>query len=271
MTQEKHAKEVLADSLYQNYASRPSRGWAFHLLAKGSTNPKLGKLADELGILPFALSLAPFDVSGAGNVCPFASPGCSAVCLNYAGRGQMSNVQKARIEKTRFWFFDRQGFLALLQADLAKVSRLAGKKGRLAAVRLNVFSDIPWERFLDLESFHGIQFYDYTKNPKRLGKTPKNYYLTFSLSESNGPEAYRALGKGFNIAAPFSGKPRDWDRAEFMGYPLIDGDIHDYRFLDKRHVVVALEPKGLAKQDTSGFVRELWWVKIAKESTHKPI
>jgi hypothetical protein len=245
-----HANDVSADSLYENYASRPSRGWSFHLLAKGSTNPKLAKLAEELGILPFALSLAPFTVSGAGNVCPFASPGCSAVCLNYAGRGQMSNVQKARIEKTRFWFFDRKGFLALLQADLAKVSRLAGKKGKRAAVRLNVFSDIPWERFLDLEAFRGIQFYDYTKIPKRLGKTPKNYYLTFSLSESNEPEASRALAKGFNIAAPFREKPE-----EFMGYPVIDGDTHDYRFLDKKHAVVALKPKGLAKQDTSGFVR----------------
>jgi len=242
----------MSDSLYQNYANRtPGNGYHFHLLAKGSTNPKLAKLADELGILPFALSLAPFDVSGAGNVCPFASPGCSTVCLNYAGRGQMSTVQQARIQKTRFWFSDRQGFLALLQADLDKVSRLAGKKGKRAAVRLNVFSDIPWERFLDLESFHGIQFYDYTKIAKRLGKTPKRYYLTFSLSESNEPEASQALAKGFNIAAPFREKPE-----EFLGYPVIDGDTHDYRFLDEQPAVVALKPKGLAKQDTSGFVRE---------------
>ena len=113
----------MQDSLYQNYASRPKRGCHFHLLAEGTTNPKLAKLAklaEELGILPFALSLAPFTVSGAGNVCPFASAGCSAVYLNYAGRGRMSHVQQARVEKTRFWFADRQGFLELLKADLAK-------------------------------------------------------------------------------------------------------------------------------------------------------
>ena len=98
----------MQDSLYQNYASRPKRGCHFHLLAEGTTNPKLAKLAEELGILPFALSLAPFTVSGAGNVCPFASAGCSAVCLNYAGRGRMSHVQQARVEKTRFWFADRR-------------------------------------------------------------------------------------------------------------------------------------------------------------------
>ena len=82
----------MQDSLYQNYASRPKRGCHFHLLAEGTTNPKPAKLAEELGILPFALSLAPFNVSGAGNVCPLASPGCSTVCLNYAGRGRMSSV-----------------------------------------------------------------------------------------------------------------------------------------------------------------------------------
>ena len=59
----------MSTSLYQTYASRtPSRGYHFHLLAKGQTNPKMAKLADELGILPFALSLAPFNVSGRGNL-----------------------------------------------------------------------------------------------------------------------------------------------------------------------------------------------------------
>ena len=70
----------------------------------------------------------------------------------------MSSIQQARIQKTRFWFADRPGFLALLARDLAKVQRLATRHGKLAAVRLNVFSDIPWERFLDLDRFPDIQF-----------------------------------------------------------------------------------------------------------------
>jgi hypothetical protein len=73
----------MSTSLYQIYSHRrPSKGYHFHLLAQGSTNPKMAKLAEELGILPFCLSLASFDAAGAGNVCPFASPGCSAVCPN---------------------------------------------------------------------------------------------------------------------------------------------------------------------------------------------
>ena len=238
-------------SYYKEYSTRPARGHHFHLLARGSTNPKIKKEADQLGILPFALSLAPYTASGAGNVCPLASPGCSAVCLNYAGRGRMSSIQRARIQKTRFWFSDREGFLSLLTRDLEKVQRLAGKTGKLAAVRLNVFSDIPWERFLGLDRFPEIQFYDYTKVLARLGRTPANYYLTFSLSEQNEAEARQALIRRFNVAVVFRDPPR-----YFQLWPVIDGDQHDFRFLDPRPVVVALKPKGLAKDDTSGFVRE---------------
>ena len=100
----------------------------------------------------------------------------------------MSSIQQARIQKTRFWFSDREVFLELLTRDLEKVQRLATRHGKLAAVRLNVFSDIPWERFLDLDRFPQVQFYDYTKIPARLGRTPANYYLTFSRSEDNEPQ-----------------------------------------------------------------------------------
>ncbi len=238
-------------SYYIEYSTRPGRGHHFHLLARGSTNPKMRKQADQLGILPFALSLAPATASGAGNVCPLASPGCRAVCLNYAGRGQMSSIQQARIQKTRFWFSDREGFLQLLTRDLENVQRIAHRHGKLAAVRLNVFSDIPWERHLDLTRFPGIQFYDYTKVSARLGRTPAHYYLTFSRSEDNEPSARQALTRGFNVAVPFREPP-----ARFLDHPVIDGDTHDYRFLDPRPVVVGLKPKGRARDDTTGFVRE---------------
>ena len=229
----------MSESLYQTYSQRtPANGYRFHLLSPGSTNPKMKKEARNLGLDPVALSLAPFNVSGAGNVCPLASPGCSAVCLNYAGRGQMSNVQRARIQKTRFWFSDRDGFLELLTRDLERAQQRASKKGLQSVARLNVFSDVLWERFLDLERFQ-IQFYDYSKIPARLGNVPSNYYLTFSLSEKNEPDGQRALSRGFNIAVPFRERPK-----RFWGFPVIDGDTHDYRFLDPQPAVIGLKPKG---------------------------
>jgi hypothetical protein len=43
--------------------------------------------------------------------------------------------------------------------------------------------------------------------------------------------------------------------AEYLGFPVINGDEHDLRHLDGRGVVVALSPKGRkAKADNSGFV-----------------
>ena len=44
------------------------------------------------------LYLAPARTSG-HNVCPLASVGCKASCLNTAGRGQMGSVQLGRINK----------------------------------------------------------------------------------------------------------------------------------------------------------------------------
>ncbi len=38
------------------------------------------------------------------------------------------------------------------------------------------------------------------------------------------------------------------------GYPVINGDAHDARFLDTAGAVVGLKAKGSAKSDRSGFV-----------------
>ena len=69
-------------------------------------NPKLMK-GEKKGYLSFVLHLAPADLSGY-NVCPMASDGCRAACLNTAGRGGIfkpgtttNAIQDARIRKTR--------------------------------------------------------------------------------------------------------------------------------------------------------------------------
>ena len=76
-----------------------------NLLSKGSTNAKTIK--NELET--FILYLAPANLSGF-NVCAFASLGCIKGCLNTAGMGIFSNVQLSRINKTKFWGFDRSAF-----------------------------------------------------------------------------------------------------------------------------------------------------------------
>ena len=67
-----------------------------------NTNYKTIK-SEKVGVLTGIIYMSPYNLSGK-NVCPGASAGCAAACLNTAGRGAMGVVQKARLKKTnRFW------------------------------------------------------------------------------------------------------------------------------------------------------------------------
>lgn len=210
------------------------------------------------GYMTAILYLAPADESGY-EVCPMASKGCRKACLNKAGMGAFSNVQAARIAKTRWYFEDRGAFMAQLVAEVRAFIRKAIKLGLIPVVRLNGTSDIPWERVsvegqLNIMSlFPSVQFYDYTKRHNRRD-LPANYHLTFSLAEDNDPRARVAASNGANIAVVFR---NDKFPTTFMGMPVVDGDADDLRFLDGRGVVVGLKAKGPAKKDFTGFVREV--------------
>jgi hypothetical protein len=178
--------------------------------------------------------------------------------LNTAGRGAMSNVQKARIAKTQFFFRDKAGFMSQLLDEIEKATRRADRLGMRACFRLNLTSDIPWEAKANaidgksvFEHFPEFQFYDYTKGVQRAMKNKlPNYDLTFSRSESNGAQCKLAIKAGLNIAVVFrNGLPKTW-----QGLPVVDGDETDLRFLDRRNCIVGLVEKGMAKVDSTGFV-----------------
>ena len=148
----------------------------FKLLS--TANPKIQK-GTKLGYLSFILHLAPSDVSGY-NTCPKATAGCKAACLNTAGRGGMfkrgettNTIQKARIRKTRYFYEQRQDFMLDLMADIRKGIKMATKLGLTPVFRLNGTSDLSWEKYDMIpgqnvfECFPDVQFYDYTKVPKR--------------------------------------------------------------------------------------------------------
>lgn len=218
----------------------------FHYLSVG-TDAKTKK-GEQFGWLTFIMYLAPFNVSG-HQVCPFASPGCAAACLFTAGMGKFSNVQEARKRKTREFFQDRQGFLDRLAKDVEKAVKYADKRGMKCCFRLNGTSDINWGS-LFVPKFPELQFYDYTKAYNRVVENElSNYHFTFSRSETNTEQALEILEKGHNVAVVFRKVPAQW-----QGFEVIDGDVSDLRFLDKRGVVVGLKAKGDAKKDTSGFV-----------------
>lgn len=228
------------------------------LLNSGNAKTKKG---EKEGFMTYGIHLAPAQVSGY-NACYWASKGCTLACLNTAGRGAMSNVQKSRINKTRFFFEKQKEFMLQLEKEIKTAIKSADRKGMKPCFRLNLTSDLPWEGYKSgglsiIEKFPQVQFYDYTKGFRRMqkylsGKMPSNYHLTFSRSESNGSQASLIATMGGNVAIVFRGKlPKS-----FYGLPVLDGDKTDLRFLDKRGCVIGLVEKGMAKKDATGFVVE---------------
>ena len=224
------------------------------LLNAGNYKTRKG---EKYGWKTYGVHLAPYNLSGK-NVCSSASAGCSAACLNTAGRGSMHSVQDARVKKTRRFFEDRDGFLSQLFKEIKSSIKSATKKELKSCFRLNLTSDILWERLV-VEKFPQVQFYDYTKHLKRFvrfleGKLPNNYHLTYSRDETTPDTLIKSLcASGGNVAVVFRKKlPKTW-----LGIEVIDGDDSDLRFEDGNGKIVGLVEKGKAKDDDTGFVVEL--------------
>ncbi len=228
-----------------------------------SGNQKILK-GEKLGYITKGIHLAPANLSGF-EVCQWRSKGCTASCLNTAGRGQMNTIQQSRIAKTKLFFEQKMDFFAKLSKEISSSIKSALKKEMQAVFRLNLTSDLMWEKEKDTEGltiferFKDTQFYDYTKSFQRMAKFlgehsefPKNYHLTFSRSENNDAKCQMVLAMGGNVAVVFRNQlPKTW-----KGFEVVNGDDTDLRFLDKRGVVVGLIEKGKAKKDESGFVLE---------------
>ncbi len=232
-----------------------------------SGNQKILK-GEKLGYITKGIHLAPANLAGY-EVCQWRSKGCTASCLNTAGRGQMNSVQQSRIAKTKLFFEQKMDFFTKLSKEITSTIKSSIKKEMQAVFRLNLTSDISWESEINedgvtiFEKFGKTQFYDYTKSFKRMSnflgkpfikgeKFPSNYHLTFSRSENNDKKCEMVLLMGGNVAVVFRNQlPKTW-----KGFDVVNGDETDLRFLDKRGVVVGLIEKGMAKKDSTGFVQE---------------
>ena len=238
------------------------------LLSTG--NPKILKGQKE-GYMTYILHLAPANLSGY-ETCPKRTQGCTAACLNTAGRGGMfkkgettNMIQQARIRKTKLFFEDRENFLATLESDIRKAIKKAAKKNLIPVFRLNGTSDLSWEKYEVLRNgqsysniflaFSEVQFYDYTKIPGRKVNGLVNYHLTFSDADGNDDDVLKAFEQGYNVATVFGIKKSQPMPETYNDVPVFNGDDSDLRFLDPKGVVVGLYAKGKAKKDTSGFVK----------------
>jgi len=229
---------------------------------------------EKLGYTTYIMYLSPHTQNSKGiNLCSHASKGCAKACLFGSGAARFEAVQDGKRNKTEYYLADRKGFMNQLVKEITKAVRLhgliegdeqIGRTGKVVrykkfAIRLNGTADIPFEKIkLDnglniFEMFPNVQFYDYTKNPKRFEKElSPNYHLTFSRSEDNDKDVDKVLASGGNVAIVFGIKDINKLPTEYKGYKVINGDETDLRFLDEKNIVVGLKYKLVTGKGTKG-------------------
>lgn len=240
-----------------------------HVLGSPTSNAKLAKGAKEAW-QTVGLSLAPSTQAGLG----VTTCGQEGVCARYcvAGSGNaiaFDSVTIARNALTRLLVQHPAAFLRVLVEDVRIATERASSVGERLALRLNVFSDVAWERvapeLFELFAAWDVPVYDYTKRLDRFDDVlPANYTLIASHSErtslaSNPFLLHDFTSRGINVAVPFDvirGHPLP---SHHHGVSVIDGDVSDLRHLDPRGVVVGLRSKvtkhGKATAETGrGFV-----------------
>lgn len=240
-----------------------------HVLGSPTSNAKLAKGSKDAW-QTVGLSLAPSTQAGLG----VTTCGQEGVCARYcvAGSGNaiaFSNVSDARNALTRLLVAQPAAFLRVLVEDVRIANERAQSMGERLALRLNVFSDIAWERItpelFEIFTAWNVPVYDYTKRLDRFDDViPANYTLIASHSErtdlaSNPFLLHDFTSRDINVAVPFDVKRSDPLPSHHHGVSVIDGDASDLRHLDPRGVVVGLRSKvtkhGKATAETGrGFV-----------------
>lgn len=127
-------------------------------------------------------------------LCASATAQCKASCLVFSGQNlndRYNTIKKLSL--TMSLFHEPLAFMRMLYAATEKWVNECSCEGSVPFLRLNVYSDIPWELLAPemFERFRSVRFYDYTKvagrMPMRAGKYPvPNYDLTFSYAGTQG-------------------------------------------------------------------------------------
>ena len=124
------------------------------------------------------------------------------------------------------------------------------------AIRLNGTSDLDFSEVI--KALPDVQFYDYTKNLKRvIDNDLPNYHLTYSASFNSArciKDTAKAINLGLNTAIAFNTKEAKGefkipDTINVMGktVTLVSFDDTDLRFLDEKGAVGSLTRKGSSK------------------------
>jgi len=245
-----------------------------------SANSKLKKAAGRFRAI--GLALAPWQFAGGGNLCGAASAGCIDACNGlWSGMNVTSSTRFALIGRARLWLEFRALFLEKLRDELRAFERLCIRTGRIPAVRLNVSSDIPFEKIAPwiFTEFHRTRFYDYSAyTVEKRGTLPSNYELCHSWKETTRFDYVASvIAAGRNIVVPFDSAYapqrhlfgalpekvifRCRETGLELIVPVVNGDRHDIRTArtDGRGVCLGLHGKsGRGRVDAAvdaGFMR----------------
>jgi len=219
------------------------------LLDTNNANTKIKKTQDAFNKSETKIRLASMSLNPSNTaICPMQDIAqCKAPCLNGAGMAKVfTSVKKARSAKTDFYLNDKENFIIQLKNELHNFETLCKKQNVKPYVRLNTISDIQWELKANgciPQSFPNIQFYDYTKIAKRLGKTPDNYELMFSYS--NAPDYQQSVRKALKTDVPISVVFFGDMPTHFMGKEVINGDESDIVNLSHKNKIVGLKYKSV--------------------------
>ena len=243
------------------------------------------------GYLTGILYLAPHKTSGV-NFCASASEGCKLACLYSAGRGAFNSVQKARINKSKYFINDRINFMLDLIESIIRLQIKAKNKNLIPVIRLNGTSDIMWENikiktsdlmtrkyivnnanylnifnntnkitldmltsdsFNIMSLFNNCTFYDYTKHSIEWRKNAlKLNNYHLTFSRCEDNEKKALTYLVNGYNSAFVFKNKI--PSKYKGFKVFNGDETDLRFLDPKNVIIGLLAKGDAKKDETGFV-----------------
>jgi len=191
------------------------------------------------------------------HTCSDYTKACLKDCLAWKGYAKIypETVIKGRKKRTDLFLNDLPSFMIKLEKELNALCKASRKKNKIPVVRLNGFSDIDFS----LSKYHirgdsifniyqEIYFYDYTKNLERVivnfarSQTFKNYHLTFSHEPNNLKDCATAhLAYNTNISV--IDKPENVYPFRKAGLDTINGDGHDFRFLDPDNSMILLKHK----------------------------
>lgn len=211
-----------------------------------------------LGYRVAVLHLLPAKRSGR-NLCPFSSAGCRKVCLTDLGRLGLPAAKQAQAARSQLYNDHFAEFKAWLLGDLRRHIAYSIKRDLIPCIRFGGTHE-PTARLWDiLRDYPQLQGYDYAKSPHTAElflqrRLPGNYYITFSRSEDNDSLCVPLIERGCNVAVVWRRSKSEDLPKTWRGFPVVDGDSSDLRFLDPRGVVIGLRAKGSARRDRSGFV-----------------